>query len=97
MTEREHRELDVRVARDVMREDPEALGFEDGDPKGWVKVHISDGGKCVDLEYWPKPYSTDIAAAWEVMKKLHQEGKSLHLEDADPLAICKAALAAMEK
>ena len=36
----------------------------------------------------PKPYSTDIAAAWEVVEKLRQDGHWMTLEDDDIWDCC---------
>lgn len=78
--------------------------------------------KVVRCRYQPKPYSTDISAAWEVVKKLRTDGWwaeienrhdlddwcvtlrqfdgppwgiALKVADTAPLAICRAALAAL--
>lgn len=63
------RELDALVAEKVM-------GFkilsnwETGVPK-----HVIDANQCeVDVAQFPKPYSTDIAAAWEVVLAMEARG-----------------------
>lgn len=59
------RELDALVAKKVMGFRVLSTWDADGTPK-----HVIDANQCeVDTAYWPPAYSTDIAAAWEVVEK----------------------------
>ena len=59
------RELDALVAEKVMGLPGAAVG-------GWYNPNLLDG---------PPPYSTDIAAAWEVVEKLLELGWHVDIED----------------
>lgn len=69
MSEQAGRELDARVAREVM-------GFKLGDEPVGDEIHEvyrAPNGRGY-YHYQIPPYSTSIAAAWEVVEKLHQLG-----------------------
>jgi len=55
------RELDTAIALHIM-------GYE----KSRMQSGFVRKGNCAAL---PKPYSTDIAAAWEVAEKMHADGR----------------------
>lgn len=68
-------ELDALVAERVMRQEPceQWLLFRAGGILGpeWAKADTCNHANCYPLENAPH-YSTNIAAAWEVIEKLNQ-------------------------
>lgn len=82
------RELDVLIAKGVM-------GWKyvvDMDGRGWIDTRdgqFIDGYNSYDLDhddFDPPPYSTDIAAAWEVvrhMESVHDYWMRLEYEASD--------------
>ena len=71
------RELDALVAEKVMGH--KVLShWEPG-----VVKHVIDENQCeIDVGHWPKPYSTDIAAAWEVVAELRRRDWFMGIAEA---------------
>lgn len=82
--ELEGRELDAAVAKEVMEMDVRQLVDDLGRPDGWVRLyHLGEDGQAHGVEVLDgervirrsvPPYSTDIAAAWEVVEHMRTEG-----------------------
>lgn len=90
------RELDALVAEKVMGEKRPAptnnevfardalIGTIMGNPipsedGAWRSITSFDAGD--EPEWIPRPYSTDIAAAWEVLERISEQGWCLELAD----------------
>lgn len=77
------RELDALVAEKVM-----GIAIPEGADTQYLET-------CMDLPY----YSTDIAAAWEVVEKLFQSGFDLYLEtfkDDEDKPQCRVSFQAID-
>ena len=69
MTEQEHQQLDARVAEQVMG----WIGLRQ-EASGWFTGFSPNGGGG-----WVPSFSSEIEAAWQVAKKLREQGARLSI------------------
>lgn len=87
-------ELDAMIAEKVMGLGTAVDLNDGGGPRMWsIKAHGSGPGSGYSE---PKPYSTDIAAAWQVVEKMKSEGWSFAGFDCIMVSSCPHPCAAFK-